>query len=79
MGAVRAVCAPCERGVPPVSGRIALCICGKEMRKTRYPLDGVAPWRQASETSTRWDVLGLVVQAHLQTWEELGLGKVTQR
>ena len=26
LGAVRAVCAPCERGVPLVSGRIALCI-----------------------------------------------------
>ena len=76
---MRAVCAACERDVPPVSGRIAVCICGKEMRKTRDPLDGVAPWRQAFETSTGWDVLGPVVQAHLQTWEELGLGKLTQR
>ena len=72
---MRAVCAPCERDVPPVSGRIALCICGKEKRKTRYPLDGVAPWRQASETSTRWDVLGPVVQAHLQTWGGVGSRK----
>ena len=36
MGAVRAVCAPCERDVPPVSGRIALCICGKSGEKTRF-------------------------------------------
>ena len=75
MGAVRAVCAACEWGVPPVSGRIALCICGKGKRKTRYPLDGVAPWRQASEISTRWGVLGPVVQAHLQTWGGVGSRK----
>ena len=55
------------------------CAFVERKEKTRYSLDGVAPWRQASETSKRWDVLGPVVQAHLQTWEELGLGKLTQR
>ena len=45
MGAVRAVCAPCERGVPPVSGRIALCICGKKRENAVanvLPIDDVA-------------------------------------
>ena len=45
MGAVRAVCAPCERGVPLVSGRIALCICGKKGEKSVanvLPIDDVA-------------------------------------
>ena len=72
---MRAACAPSERDVWPHR----LVHLWKRNQKNRDPLDGVAPWRQASETSTRWDVLGPVVQAHLQTWEELGLGKLTQR
>ena len=45
MGVVRAVCASCERGVPLVSGRIALCICGKKGEKVVanvLPIDDVA-------------------------------------
>jgi hypothetical protein len=36
LGAVRAVCAACERGVPPVSGHIATC-----------PRDG--SWRESED------------------------------
>ena len=45
MGAVRAVCAPCERGAPLASARIALCIFGKKGEKAVAnvsPIDDVA-------------------------------------
>ena len=51
--------------MPPVSGRIALCICGKK-GENRYSLDGVAPLRQASRRSRNRP--RVVARAH-SDWE----------